>query len=164
MAHDETHAQKQTNRYVEVTPGHAPRKESALFARSRDELIHDHGFGCFIANGECDHASPLEAHHHFVEWSKTNAVDWAKLAEAARAHHLVNPQNGDDLYNVDWEAVKRDPASFVDSTFNLVILCSVHHRDPSNGIHHIPSSLWLLQKYARDGFNVTEAASADKTR
>jgi hypothetical protein len=164
------HEQKQTFRFIEVTPGHeelaeveqyieispdhADRKETSTFRRARQDLL-DHGYGCFIGNGCVD--GPLEAHHFFVEWSKASVIDWKKMQ--AGATHMVNPQNGLELSVIDWVAVTLDPVTFVDRMANLMMLCAKHHRDTAHGIHHIPYSLWILQKYGIDGFEFTKAVS-----
>ena len=148
------HEQKQTARYIEVSPAHGDRKETSLFKHARASLVLH--YGCYIDNAECDHGSPLEAHHYFTEWSKTNAVDWVKFRQFVEKTHLVNPQNGMALSEICWPDVMRDPATFVDSSYNLVILCAEHHRSMSNGIHHLPYSIWLLQRYLVDGFDISK--------
>lgn len=152
-----THEQAETDRFEEITPNRDnPRADTALFKHARQELI-DGGYGCWIGNQDCDHKNPVEAHHYFCEWSKSGAADWDKLK--AIAPFMVNPQNGLSLASVDWEAVKGDSSLFVDSKPNLLMLCSFHHRNTAHGIHHIPFSLWLMQKFGQDGFEFTEAVS-----
>lgn len=146
--------QQEVMQFVEVTPDHPERKDSLLFKHARQELL-DTGYGCFIGQG-CSEG-PLEAHHFFVEWSKAQAIDWHKLQ--ACAIYMVNPQNGLQLSVVDWVAVLVSPETFVDSKANLMMLCAKHHRDPAHGTHHLPYSLWILQKYGIDGFEFTRAVS-----
>lgn len=148
-----SHERRVTTEYIEVTPGHSKRRETPLFREEREALLAE-GFTCFIGS-ECE--GQLECHHFFVEWSKTNATDFNTVRQSS--DFLVNPQNGYAFKSVDWERVSEDPTYFVDHRVNLMILCEKHHRKPVYGIHYVPFSLWILQKFNLGGFDFTRAVS-----
>jgi hypothetical protein len=74
--------------------------------------------------------------------------------------------------DIDWDSVKLDvpefdwstfdksnPYTFVDNcNYNGMCLCRAHHTERNSGIHMMPYSLWIMQKYFKSGtrFSPTE--------
>jgi hypothetical protein len=50
------------------------------------------------------------------------------------------------------EHVRQDPSIFVDSEYNMIVLCQEHHRSSNRGIHHVPFPEWFLQFAPKDNF------------
>jgi hypothetical protein len=117
-------------------PDHPPRTESPLFARTKRKMITHDDIPCFI----CGTKTLREVHHYFVEWAFADGVDW----ELMRSMHP----------NFDWSKFK-DPADFVDSPYNMLILCQAHHRGQHTGIHYMPYPLWIMQKHKRHDYVLT---------
>ena len=46
----------------------------------------------------------------------------------------------------------KNPDIFVDSKYNMIVLCVEHHRSSNRGIHHVPFPEWILQRNAKNGF------------
>jgi len=116
-------------------PDHPPRSESATFRATRKLLIESGTGECFICGAKDD----LEAHHWYVEWAFADAVDWARM---------------ETLYpDFNWSEFK-EPEDFVDSPFNMVILCEEHHRHKNHGIHNLPYPIWVMQKHKKAGFQL----------
>jgi pterin-4a-carbinolamine dehydratase len=90
-------------------PDHAPRKITPTFRKTRKKLLVENKETCFI----CGTDKNLEAHHYYVEWAMSNAVDWEKMKKLHR--------------EFDWNNFKK-PEDFVDSVYNMMILCEKHHR------------------------------------
>jgi choline kinase len=68
-----------------------------------------------------------------------NAVDWEKMK-------LLHPE-------FHWETFKK-PEDFIDSPYNSMVLCEKHHRGQNTGIHEMPYSLWIMQRYVRKDFDL----------
>lgn len=150
-AHEMRESESREVRY----PDHPPRTESALYRETHKRLTRDLNLPCFI----CGRRRPeivTETHHFFCEWAAMSAVDW--IAFGASARMLVNPQTGKamSLAGFDWEEVAKDPSIFVDSKYNMVVLCPDHHRSETYGIHHVPFPEWILQAYPLNGFQFLE--------
>lgn len=175
MAVTDTHEEKETLAVDVLLPGHDARVTTALFTRSKKELIEREGGRCFICGATAEESGhPLEAHHHPIERSLANLIDWERVATQARAGEF-----GARAATFDWDGffkdaktvtvpgetvlhpdehylVPADPYLFVDDmTVNGLLLCKVHHTGKDAGIHDMPFPLWIAQKYAREGYQFT---------
>ena len=137
------HEFKQTLTVDIYYPDHPPRTESSTYRASHRYLIKTLDLPCEV----CGSKENRETHHMFCEWADAEAVDWNKMK---RLHPDFN-----------WEQFK-DPEDFVDSTYNLVVLCMDHHRGKDKGIHMLPYPIWQAQKFLRDDF-VFEPGETPKT-
>jgi len=142
---------KMTNHYTINYPLHEKRKDTALYRRTRNELIHKRKLTCFICDKKNSIEQPLETHHFYCEKYAQTMIDWDKFALFAK--NCYNIQTGENIYaNFDWNEVKQNPDIFVDSTYNMIVLCKQHHTSGNKGLHHVPFPDWILQKYPLDGF------------
>jgi len=116
-------------------PDHQQRTESDLFARTKHKLINVQNVPCFI----CGTYDLREVHHYHIEWAFANAVDWNKMKSI---HPLF-----------DWSTYKT-PEDFVDSEYNMMILCQNHHRHKDTGIHMLPYPIWIVQKTLLANFDL----------
>lgn len=152
----DTHEERETLTVDVLLPGHDPRVTTSLFTRTRLTLIEREGGRCFVCGGtEQDTGHPLEAHHHPIERSTANMIDWRRLAEDCRAGIW-----GEHARAFDWEgflaATPLDPHRFVDDmTVNGMLLCKEHHIGKGEGIHMLPLPLLIAQKYAVEGYQFT---------
>jgi hypothetical protein len=126
------HLVKESSTFAEYYPAHPPRTESSLFRKTKKHY-HDTGATCLI----CGSKDKIEIHHFFCEWAFADAVDWEHMK-------TIHP-------DFDW-SIFQSPTDFVDSIYNTIPLCEVHHRDPHKGIHHIPYPNWIIQKYVKTDF------------
>lgn len=116
-------------------PDHPPRKESDTFSKSRHKVIVENDTPCYV----CGSKDKRELHHYFVEWAFSEAVDWDKM----KALHPT----------FDWATFK-GPEDFVDSEYNMMVLCETHHRLKDHGIHNLPFPIWQVQKIIKDDFKL----------
>lgn len=146
---EQVHEEKETLAVDLNLPGHEERTTTALFTRSKHQLIERKGGAeharCFICNATAAEAGqPLEAHHHPIERSLANLIDWS----------LFKQDMGSTFHDFDWS--KFDPAeplTFVDDmTVNGILLCKKHHTGKDEGIHMLPYPLWIAQKWAKEGY------------
>ncbi len=150
MAVTDTHEEKETLAVDVLLPGHEARTTTPLFLHSKKDLIAREGGRCFICGATAEASGhPLEAHHHPIERSLANMIDWASVAAFARAGAL-----GPQAAAFNWDAFDpADPYTFVDDmTVNGLLLCKQHHTGKDAGIHDMPFPLWIAQKYAREGY------------
>ncbi|AOY99908.1 hypothetical protein BKK81_12130 [Cupriavidus sp. USMAHM13] len=153
MAVTDTHEEKETLAVDVLLPGHEPRATTALFERTKKLLIAREGGRCYVCGATAQESGqPLEAHHHPIERSLANMIDWAAVQAAARAGAL-----GTHAAAFDWAAFDpADPHTFVDDmTVNGLLLCRQHHTGKDAGIHALPFPLWLAQKFGREGYQFT---------
>jgi len=143
-------------------PGHEPRNQSDIYRRSHDALIKYGDTPCFICGVKKStlndpaqnlHGSKqMELHHWIIEWSLANCTDFGKL----KSVHPDFP---------DWDKVNvNDPTTFkyfVDSVYNAMILCDVHHRATYRGIHAIEYPIWLMQKFVKQEFKLINVNTKD---
>lgn len=142
---------KMSSHYTLNYPEHPERKTSAIFRKTRDELINQRKLTCFICGVTSSKDKPLEAHHFYCEKYAQTMIDWDKFGEFAK--NCYNIQTGENLAaNFDWAAVKQNPDIFVDSVYNMVVLCRQHHTSGNKGVHHVPFPDWILQKYPLGDF------------
>ena len=148
---EQDHELKDTLSVDVITPGHAPRKTTSLFAHTKKSLFdktfepfiirRDAPGRCWICNAtEQELGEHLEAHHFGIERSYAEGgIDWAKVRE--------------DYPHWDWSAFdESDPYSFVDNMeAQGILLCKKHHTGKDEGIHNLPFGLWELQRYLKDG-------------
>ncbi len=149
-AHEMRESESREVRY----PDHPPRTESELYRRTHKHLTHELNLPCLVC-GKRQPETVTETHHYYVEWAAMAAVDWIRFGELAQ--NFYNPQTGVNVgMAFDWTEVRKDPSIFVDSAYNMVVLCAEHHRSSTYGIHHVPVPEWLLQAYPLNGFQFLE--------
>jgi hypothetical protein len=139
---------------VEVNiPSHEDRKATPLFERTRKQLLKREGAVCWICGCTAEEAGPLEAHHHPVERSLAEMVDWHLFRNLAERGLF-----GEAVKGFDWSAFDpKNPYTFVDDmTVNGVLLCKAHHTGKDEGIHDMPYPLWVVQKFGREGYKFSD--------
>ncbi len=120
--------------YVDVYyPDHPPRTESALFRKTKRDLIKVKNVPCWV----CGTRQNREVHHFYLEWADSAGVDWARMRQ-------LHP-------DFDWSTF-RGPSDFVDSPYNMRILCMKHHRHRDAGIHMLPYPIFVMQAVKRSDF------------
>jgi hypothetical protein len=142
------HEEKETLSVEINIPGHDPRTTTALFTRTRKQLIEREGGRCFICNATAEQSGhPLEAHHHPIERSLAEMIDWERFKTDAQSGYW-----GAHIQAFDWDNFT-DWTQFVDDmTVNGMLLCKPHHTVKDSGIHTLPFPLWIAQKYAKEGY------------
>jgi len=145
-----SHKLKVSTNYTVVFPNHKKRTNSSLYNRTHDDLINKSHLNCFVCN-KTKNETQLETHHFYCEKAAENAIDWIKFGEFAI--NCYNIQTGENIGNkFDWKQVAENAELFVDSKYNMIVLCVEHHRSSNRGIHHVPFPEWILQKNAKKGF------------
>jgi hypothetical protein len=114
-------------------PDHPPRKESNLFSKTKRHLVHDLDTPCWV----CGSKESREVHHFHVEWAFADGVDWDKMK-------VLHP-------DFNWSTFK-SAEDFVDSEYNMMVLCAEHHRHKDRGIHNLPYPLWIMERNKRADF------------
>lgn len=144
----ETHEEKETLAVDVFLPGHDPRTNTPLFVHTRKLLIEKVGGRCFVCQRTADECGPLEAHHHPIERSFAEMIDWSEGSLIRR-----------DFPDFDWTNFDpTDPYSFVDNMLhNGLLLCKAHHIGRDEGIHAMPFPIWLAQRYGKDGYKFTDS-------
>ena len=173
----EEHLQKHTIIEFEHFPDHDSRMETLEFRNAKKELEKVHHFGCYI----CGSMQNRESHHVF-ERAFANGLDFAKVSEwlfkldfydfvkrdfksaEELTQWFVQHYNGQPFeYVITYDdGTKSDPKTgyhcddtALDTLYNQLILCKVHHRGESTGVHgeSTPSFFaWLARK---DGYEPT---------
>lgn len=148
---DQVHATHEAVANVEITPPHPPRTETPEYRKAHDFLIHVKKQGCHICGVTVDTlgdaarnpagATQLETHHYPVERSLLDACDPVRV-------HADFPQVYDQA----------TLEQFVDSPSNLVVLCDQHHRSGEQGIHHLLTQDWIIQKYLKATYQIAATA------
>ncbi len=142
---------KMSNHYTIHYPLHGKRKPTALYRRTRHELIYNKKLTCFICNKKNDDNESLETHHFYCEKYAQTMIDWKKFGEFAKnCHNIQTGENIGETFN--WDEVENNPDIFVDSPHNMVVLCKQHHTSGNKGLHHVPFPDWILQKYPKNNF------------
>lgn len=125
-------------------PNHEPRVASELFERSRHHIIDELKTPCWICGLDYETAlkqnNGLELHHFYVEWADSEAIDWSETGRIRLLHK-----------DFDWTKFTK-PEDFVDSEFNMMVLCMNHHRGKDRGIHLLPYPIWQVQAVQRKDF------------
>ena len=143
--------------HVDVNiPEHDERTATPLFHHTRQQLIEREGGRCLICGGtEASTGHPLEAHHHPIERSLAQMIDWQRFQRDCEAG-LWGPH----AQAFDWATFDpANPYTFVDNmTVNGELLCKAHHIGSDEGKHTLPYPLWIAQRYAVEGyrFNAVE--------
>lgn len=135
-------------------PGHEPRVATPLFHRTREQLIQREGGRCWVCGRTAEESgAPLEAHHHPIERSLANMIDWDRFADDCRAGVW-----GEAARCFDWDHFDpADPYTFVDDmTVNGELLCKAHHTGRDEGKHDLPFPLWIAQRYGREGYRFSD--------
>lgn len=160
-------------------PPHPPRTASALYARTHHQLVVVEDQPCAVCGvrnstladpaQNRDGAKALETHHNLIEWAGSSEIDWDKLAEdhpdlpnlvaLAKAYHAHLVANGSFSGTLDPAIVTQ----FVDSDEQMLVICDVHHRAASKGIHMITGPVWELQRYERGDWDFTGSAGGSGT-
>lgn len=150
MSVTETHEERETLTVDVLIPGHAARVTTALFTRTKHELAARVGNRCFVCGCTPEEVGPLEAHHHPIERSFAEMVDFGPGSAMRR-----------DFPGFDWaafDAAGGDPYLFVDDMrHNGLLLCKAHHTGKDEGIHMLPFPIWLAQRYGREGYRFSAA-------
>jgi len=150
---EQTHVERETLTVEVNIPGHAPRTETNLFERTRKALIAREG-GCWICGAKDSKESPLQSHHYPVERSLATAWDWPRFIRDCKAGMW-----GPHAQAFDWDTFDpvSDPYKFVDDqTVNGLLLCEAHHIGKDQGIHTMPHPLWVWQRYAPEGYRLSD--------
>lgn len=144
----DSHEEKETLQVDVFIEEHKDRTSTPLFEKTRKEFIEKTGGVCWICGiNEKDNGEPLQVHHRHIERCfAEEEIDWDKVKE--------------DVPEFDWNSFDpKDPYSFVDNChYNGRVLCRTHHTKKYSGAHTIPYSLWVMQRYLKDGtrFSPTE--------
>lgn len=151
MTSDSAHAQHVPVSALEEEfyPEHPPRETTPEYAATHRLLTHTLDQPCHTCGVRLSTlgdptrnkvgAKQMETHHYPIQREYLDAVDWEKVA-------------------ADFKQVT-DRASlvkFVDSPYNMLVLCDVHHRSATHGIHHMLTSDWLIERYLFDGYRLVD--------
>ncbi len=150
MSVTEVHEEKETLTVDVNIPGHEPRVATPLFHQTKQKLIEREGGRCWVCGRTAEESGhPLEAHHHPIERSLANMIDWDRFPADCRAGIW-----GEYARGFDWSAFDpADPYTFVDDmTVNGELLCKAHHTGADEGKHMLPFPLWIAQRYGREGY------------
>jgi hypothetical protein len=143
------HEQRETLHQDYIIPAHKERTTTALFRRSKEQLLAENP-RCWICGATEEEAgAPLEAHHVIIErcWAEGH-LDWEGLMRDCIAGEFGREAQAFDWRNFD----PTDPYSFVDSAANLRLLCAAHHRGADEGVHALTLPVWLIQRYLPEGY------------
>lgn len=121
------HEFKQTLSIDIYYPDHPPRKESSLFRQTKKHLVKTLDTPCWV----CGTKESREVHHFHAEWADSTAIDWEKMK-------LLHP-------TFDWTTFN-SPTDFIDSEYNMMVLCKHHHVHKNHGIHMLPYPIWVMQR------------------
>jgi hypothetical protein len=132
------HEFKQTVQIDVYYPEHPPRKESRLFKKTKHHLIAVLNTPCWICG---DRSEAREVHHFHAEWADSEAIDWDKM-------RMLHP-------NFPWSTFK-EPTDFIDSEYNMMVLCEKHHRRKNHGIHMLPYPIWIMQRNQLETFKFSD--------
>lgn len=114
-------------------PDHPPRTESALYRETHHLMIYVEKRPCWVC-GTLEHR---ETHHFHIEWADANGVDWDRMRK-------LHP-------DFNWSKFK-EATDFVDSAYNMMVLCADHHRHRDRGIHMLPYPIWIMQAVCHSDF------------
>lgn len=121
------HEQKETITVDVFYPDHPPRTESSLFRKTKHHLVAILDTPCWV----CGSKEQREVHHFHAEWADANGIDWEKM----RALHPTFP----------WSTFE-EATDFIDSEYNMMVLCKYHHTHKDHGIHMLPYPIWIMQR------------------
>ena len=149
------HEEKETLSVEVEIPEHADRGAATpLCIRTKKILVERVGRRCFVCNGNEAEVGPLQAHHYPVERSLAMAWDWPRFITDCKAGKW-----GVYCQAFHWAGFNpaTDPYAFVDDmSVNGLLLCEKHHIGKDEGIHMLPHPLWIWQKYAPEGYRMSD--------
>ena len=149
------HEEKETLSVEVEIPEHADRgAPTPLFIRTKKILVERVGGRCYVCNGAEADVGPLQAHHYPIERSLATAWDWPRFIADCRAGKW-----GVYCQAFHWAGFNpaTDPYAFVDDmSVNGLLLCEKHHIGKDEGIHMLPHPLWIFQKYAPEGYRMSD--------
>jgi hypothetical protein len=150
----QVHEEKETLAVDVNIPGHEARTTTARFTHTKKLLLERDGGRCYVCGATAESSGhPLEAHHHPIERSLANMIDWDRFRAECEAGMWGKHAQGFDWSSFD----PSDPYTFVDDmTVNGLLLCKAHHTGKDEGIHDMPYPLWIAQKYGQDGYEFSE--------
>jgi hypothetical protein len=146
---DQIHEIKRTLYEDYFVPAHAPRTESDLYKLTHHDLVNVQDAPCYICGIRKSTGGNMETHHFHCEWSLSNSVDWSVMKAAHPdfdGWDKVKPEDPSTFYN------------FVDSVYNMLVLCDVHHRGKFHGIHAVEHPVWIAQKFMKSDFTFIPAS------
>lgn len=145
-----SHSEVEREEFVVNYPDHIQRSSSPEYTKTHKKLCVELNLPCWVC-GKNRPEVQTESHHFFCEWADQTAVDWNRFAEFIKK--FPNPQTGELFADkFSWDEVQKNPTLFVDSVYNMIILCEEHHRDKVKGIHHVPFPNWIVQSFPLSGF------------
>jgi len=148
------HEEKELIQVDVFSSDHADRVTTSIFKKTRLKLIEREGARCFICNQTAEEVGhPLEAHHLGIERQYAEApIDWELVKK--------------DYPHFEWDKFDpADPYAFVDNMeAQGLLLCKPHHTGKDSGIHFMPYSFWIMQRYLKEGyqFSPTEVIHHDE--
>lgn len=146
------HTEKETLAVSVNIPEHAERKATPLFERTRKLLIKREAGRCFICGATAEQSGhPLEAHHHPIERSLAEMIDWDRFKHDAQSGYW-----GERIKSFDWSNFTHWEQFVDDMTVNGMLLCKAHHIGKDEGLHAMPFPLWIAQKYAKEGYRFSD--------
>jgi hypothetical protein len=114
--------------------------------------------------------SEVESHHVMVEWAFSDAVDWEWIKGVAlgttktmwsrtlKKEIPIPPRHMIWIFllwtkGFDWANFDTShPETFVDSVYNQLPLCEMHHRGRYHGIHMVTFPVWMVQGFIQKDF------------
>lgn len=142
---------EETKGLLEFYPPHPPRKETTEYSATHKLLVHtldqpcrDCGVRTSTLNDPVHNphgAKQLETHHWPLQREFADALDPVKVH---REFVEVTDRKSLD--------------KFIDSPKNMLVLCDVDHRSPTQGIHHINESLEACKRFLLDGYVIADLA------
>ena len=155
MGIEEVHETSLSVDMIEETPPHPPRVDTPEYKKSHHLLVVVLDKPCMVCGVRTStltnaslnpfKASALETHHYPIERSLADACDPLKV-------HASFPQVVDLATFVQ----------FIDSPANLLVLCDVHHRSPSLGIHHLVTQDWAILPFLKSGYVIAASKEGAK--
>ena len=147
-------------------PEHAQRVTTAIFTRTRDEVLKDETV-CWLCGQTADIVGSLEIHHNVVERMFAEIIDWQLIKDAALDGQVGWTEHQRELNkNYNWdkfmEAVPFDPYVWVDNAhLNGIPICKPHHTGKDEGIHSMDYPRWLAQRYIKEGYKYSDVYTED---
>jgi len=163
---DGEHEKRDTLTEDTYYPGHEPRTESAIFRASKQHMKDEGGYVCSV----CGDEEKVESHHRFFEWAYSHAINWKWIRDVAtnrtdvmwshKLQRIVPIPKKHAIWDLirltqgfDWEIFDPDlPLTFVDSEYNQLPLCELHHRGKNHGRHEESDPVWNVQAFLLPGF------------
>lgn len=160
------HVDKSTLAVAFYDPEHAQRVTTALFTRTRGEILKNETL-CWLCGQPASVVGPLELHHNTVERMFAEVIDWNLLKAAALAGE-VGWTEGQRARNkaFDWDgfmaATPFDPYVYVDDMhLNGIPLCKPHHTGVNEGVHNVDWPRYQAQRYLIEGYKTTDQYTED---